>query len=328
MSADDFDPLAVPVSPAATVMLIDDRPDLQVLMLRRTAKVVFAPDNWVFPGGRVDPSDHREDFDRLCVGLSDTEASTILEIDGGGLAWWLAACRETLEEAGLLLAADGLLDTPSGAAGAGAGGGAVDVASLRDQVRADESVFVDLLLEHDLAIDATAIEQVGRFITPVGSPRRFDAHFFVARAPHGQVAEQDDSEIVNLAWMAPAEALERWGRGEMTMMTPTVRMLACLARFDRADAVMAAARRRMPYQRVRVADPDGAYRVVLPGEAGYDTAELEVESGWIRLWGDATANGGGVDIDVAAGRSCSAETERQLCPWIVATAPQALMLDV
>jgi hypothetical protein len=67
--------------------------------------------------------------------------------------------------------------------------------------------------------------------------------------------------------------------------------VACLARFESTATVMAAARRRLPYQRVRVIDPDGAYRVVLPGEPGYETAELEVESGWVRLWEDAPPAG-------------------------------------
>jgi len=268
--SEDFDPLAVPVSPAATVMLLDDRPELQVLMLRRTAKVVFAPDNWVFPGGRVDPEDHVDDFDRLCQGLTDRDASAIIDVERGGLAWWLAACRETLEEAGLLLAAD-LAPT-------------VDVHDLRDRVRADEDRFVDLMLDNRLTLDVTAIEEVARFITPVGPPRRFDARFFVAKTPHSQIAQQDDGEIVNLAWLQPQEALDRWRRDEMTMMTPTVRMLECLSRYDSVDDVLRVARKRLPYQRVRVADPDGDYRVLLPGEEGYADADVEVETGWIRLW--------------------------------------------
>jgi 8-oxo-dGTP pyrophosphatase MutT (NUDIX family) len=251
-------------------MLIDDRPDLQVLMLRRTAKVVFGPDNWVFPGGRVDPDDHVDDFDRLCHGLSDAAASTILEVERGGLAWWLAACRETLEEAGLLL---GTRLPPE-----------LDVDDLRDRVRADEGRFVDLLLEHELTLDVTAIEEVARFITPVGSPRRFDARFFVARAPDDQEPHHDDGEIVHWEWIRPEAALDRWREGTMTMMTPTARMLACLARHGSVDEVLQVARKRHPYRRVRVADPDGDYRVVLPGEDGYETADLEVESGWIRLW--------------------------------------------
>jgi 8-oxo-dGTP pyrophosphatase MutT (NUDIX family) len=266
----EFDPATVPVRPAATVMLLDDRPELQVLMLRRTSKVVFGPDHWVFPGGRVDPEDHIDDFDNISHGLTDQEASTILDVPRGGLAWWLAACRETLEEAGLLLASK--LD-PN-----------VDLADLRDRVRADELAFIDLLLEHHVSLDMTAIEEVGRFITPMGSPRRFDARFFVARAPHDQDAHYDDGEIVNLTWIEPTEAIGRWRRGEMTMMTPTVRMLACLARYDSADAVLDVARKRLPNQRVKVVDPKGEYRVVLPGEDGYEAAEVEVESGWIRLW--------------------------------------------
>jgi len=70
----------------------------------------------------------------------------------------------------------------------------------------------------------------------------------------------------------------------MTMMSPTVRMVACLARYDDADDVLAAARRRLAYQRVRVIDPQGNYQVVLPGEPGYETAELEIETGFVRLW--------------------------------------------
>ncbi len=265
----DFDPSAVPIRPAATVMLLDDRPDLHVLMLRRTTAMVFAADHWVFPGGRVDPEDHVEDFDRLFSGLSDAEASQILDVPQGGLAWWLAACRETLEEAGILLAA-----TKTN----------VDVADLQARVNDDESVFADLLLEQGIVLDATVVEEVARFITPLGSPRRFDARFFVARAPIDQQPVHDDGEIVDWEWVRPVDALERWADGSFTMMSPTVRMVACLSQYNDADDVLAAARRRLDYQRVRVGDPDGAYRVLLPGEPGYEKADLEVEAGWVRLW--------------------------------------------
>lgn len=276
----DFDPHDVPINHAATVMLLDDRPTpsgdeaLHVLMVKRTARLVFAPAAWVFPGGRVDPDDHSELFNELCEGLTDAEASTILGVERGGLAWWLAACRETLEEAGLLLgSADGLPVEPS------------LVRRFRDQVRADEGRFVDLLDEHGIAIDATLIEEVARFITPLGSPRRFDARFFVAKTPDGQEPVHDEGEIVDWAWLRPADALERWRAGEFEMISPTVRMVDCLGRYDSVDDVLAVARERRPYQRVRVADPEGEYRALLPGEDGYETAELEVESGWVRLWG-------------------------------------------
>ncbi len=256
-------------------MILDDRgpdDDLHVLMVHRTAKVVFAPDMWVFPGGRVDPDDHLDDFDTICRGLSDEEASTLLDVDRGGLAWWVAAARETLEEAGILLTD---LD-PAGRDEM--------IAELRRLVLTDENLFPDLLLERGITLDVTPIEEVARFITPMGPPRRFDARFFVARAPEDQDASHDEGEIVNHSWIRPTDALERWRADEMIMMSPTVRMVDCLARYRSADEVLAVARKRLPYKRVRVDDPDGEYRVVLPGEDGYETAELEIESGWVRLW--------------------------------------------
>lgn len=271
-----FDPAEVPVQPAATVMLVDDRPDLHVLLVHRTATVVFAPDSWVFPGGRVDPEDHVDDIERMVTGLTDVEASNVLGVDHGGLAWWLAACRETLEEAGVLLAAEGAVD--------GDGADRATIARMRAQLAADESVFGDLLLAEGIVLDATLVEEVARFITPLGPPRRFDARFFIAQAPPGQEPSHDEGEIVNWEWVRPADALDRWTGGDMTMMSPTVRMLACLARYRWATEAMAVARRRLDYQRVRVADPAGEYRVLLPGEPGYEDADLEVESGWVRLW--------------------------------------------
>jgi 8-oxo-dGTP pyrophosphatase MutT (NUDIX family) len=277
-TSDDYDPAVVPISHAATVMVLDDRGpggDLHVLMVHRTAKVVFAPENWVFPGGRVDPDDHLEDFDTLCRGLSDEQASAILDVERGGLAWWVAAARETLEETGILLAStdgDDRALRPEA------------VAELRALVLQDENLFADLLLDRGITLDTTPIEEVARFITPMGPPRRFDARFFVARAPADQDASHDEGEIVNHSWIRPQDAIDRWRAGEMTMMSPTVRMVACLARYRSADDVLAVARKRLPYKRVRVDDPEGEYKVVLPGEPGYESAELEVESGWVRLW--------------------------------------------
>ena len=263
----------VPIQHAATVMLVDDRPDLHVLMVRRTSKVVFAADHWVFPGGRVDPTDHLDDYEELCTGLSDSEASSILGVQHGGLAWWIAACRETLEEAGLLLTHGDAAENPN------------LVNELRRQVQADESTFYQLLIENGVVLDMSTIEEVARFITPVGPPRRFDARFFVARAPANQEPEHDNGEIVSWEWMRPATAMAQWEDGAIAMMSPTVRMMNCLARHDSAEAVMELARRRNPYQRVRVDDPNGKYRVLLPGEPGYEHADKEIESGWVRLYG-------------------------------------------
>jgi len=96
---------AVPVRPAATVMIVDDRPDLHVLLLRRRAASQFVPGMDVFPGGGVDSADAALPGS---AALDDAAASARLGLANGGLAYWVAAVRETTEEAGLELAPDAL----------------------------------------------------------------------------------------------------------------------------------------------------------------------------------------------------------------------------
>mgnify|MGYP003627224863 CR=1 FL=1 len=75
-----------PAIPAATVVLVRENPELEVLMLKKTANISFGG-MWVFPGGKIDEADH-----------GDTE--DILEAAKN------AAVRETLEETGLTLTSD------------------------------------------------------------------------------------------------------------------------------------------------------------------------------------------------------------------------------
>ena len=73
-------------------------------MVRRNLKSDFVGGAFVFPGGAVDPLDGGAEAEAACAGRSDAEASILLGVDSGGLAYWVAALRETFEEAGLLLA--------------------------------------------------------------------------------------------------------------------------------------------------------------------------------------------------------------------------------
>ncbi len=100
-----LDAHAVPLSPAATVMLVRDGADgLEVFMLRRALGASFAGGVYVFPGGRVDAADHAAELEAICDDLDDRQASARLGLDRGGLAYWVAAIRECFEEAGVLLA--------------------------------------------------------------------------------------------------------------------------------------------------------------------------------------------------------------------------------
>ena len=90
------------VRDAATVILVRDRPELHVFVLRRNAALDFAPGATVFPGGAVDPIDASVALD---LGVDEFRA---------------AAARECLEECGIPIDARELVEfarwiTPVGA---------------------------------------------------------------------------------------------------------------------------------------------------------------------------------------------------------------------
>ena len=95
--------MSVPIQPAATVMLVRDArdeaggPTVEVCMLRRNLASEFVAGAYVFPGGSVDPADHGPAVEAWCEGRSDAEASAVLGVESGGLAYWVAALRECFE---------------------------------------------------------------------------------------------------------------------------------------------------------------------------------------------------------------------------------------
>ena len=274
----DYDPEQVNIRPAATVMLVDDRPDLQVFMMERHAKTVFAGGMWVFPGGAVDQDDDTRYMQTMSVHRSDREASALMGMDSGGLAFYIAAVREAFEEAGILLALNrdkltrlDLSDADS----------ALRFRKHRDDVNDRKRNFHEILRQENLIIDAGAMHYVARWITPIGPPRRFDARFFVVHMPVNQIPVHDDRELVHSCWMSPRVILDKVEREEMILMTPTLRMVKNLAMFDSAEKVISAAAANLPDQRARVNTDTNT--IVMPGEPGYDTGNAHQENGWIRL---------------------------------------------
>ena len=67
-------PGGVPIQLAATVLLVDDRPDLHVLCLRRRAGSAFVGGMTVFPGGGVDAHDADPRYAAYTTGLTAVSA--------------------------------------------------------------------------------------------------------------------------------------------------------------------------------------------------------------------------------------------------------------
>ena len=262
----------VTVRHASTVLLLrDSERGVEVFMERRHIKSDFVGGAYVFPGGRVDPEDRVDEA--LCHGVTDREASARLSLEEGGLTFYVAAIRECFEEAGVLLAYDldgQLLDFSDRSV-------EEHYEALRGELNAGKLSLLDIAAQEGLTLATDRIGYWAHWITPEGQPRRYDTRFFVTRAPRNQTAGHDDHELTSSAWVTAREALEHGRRGEWMIIFPTIRNLMKLARFDTADAAIAAvdAQEEFPIIQPRVLlgrTPDEPPRAVIPGEEGYEKA--------------------------------------------------------
>lgn len=166
-----------PVKPrhAASLVLTRHAGDgLRVLMGKRPARAVF-PEAWVFPGGRLDTGDARI---TPATPLSGKTMADLCERGGcsASMAHGLAttAIRETYEETGLFLAAEGHPGT-------------------------EEGPWADFARQ-GLAPAHGHLRFLGRAITPASAPVRFHARFFHANGDLLTGTLKSNGELLELDW--------------------------------------------------------------------------------------------------------------------------------
>ena len=82
--------------------------------------------------------------------------------------------------------------------------------------------------KENLRIACDALVPFAHWITPVGPPKRFDTHFFLAPAPSDQVAAHDGREAVETIWIAPQKAIVESEARRVTLVFATRMNLAKL----------------------------------------------------------------------------------------------------
>jgi 8-oxo-dGTP pyrophosphatase MutT (NUDIX family) len=245
-------PQAPEPKPAATVLLLRDQPEFQVLMVKRHHQIDFASGALVFPGGKTHAGDGDQGWSQHALGWDQLDAVQ------GTLR--IGAIREAFEEAGILLAqsSDGEpFEAPCDA-------------SVRSAVDAGELAFIDVVRDLGVKLRLDDLAVFARWITPTMMPKRFDTWFYVLHAPPGQVAACDGRETVDAEWIAPAEAVRMAASGERTIIFPTLMNLRLLAEARNARECLARAQARtlvtvLPEVTVR----DGERVLVIPPDAGY-----------------------------------------------------------
>ena len=168
-----------PRDAASLVLLRHEGGVARVLMGRRSKRHAFAPDVFVFPGGRLDPGDARM---AAATPLRPDVALKLAPRRAEALA--LAAVRETFEETGLILGQP--ITTP---------------------VVAPNAAWAEFLATGH-APTLHQIDYLGRAITPPESPIRFHARFFQADAALTEGKMEATPELADLAYRPLAEALK------------------------------------------------------------------------------------------------------------------------
>jgi len=230
---------SVPARDAATVLLLrEGTSGLEVFLVRRNTVVDFMAGAHVFPGGKVDAADSEPGLLQCLRG--EREPSTAPEL-------YVAAIRETFEEAGVLLS------------------GEFRAAGLDDarQAVARGDSFASVLELLGAKLDTDLLAPWTRWVTPAVSPKRFDARFFLAAAPVEQLARHDDYETTESVWIEPLEALEHVQRGEMMIAPATYKCLAVLATYRTVAEAFAAARAAPPRAWCPVVRTEDGRRLVI-----------------------------------------------------------------
>jgi 8-oxo-dGTP pyrophosphatase MutT (NUDIX family) len=248
--------------PASTVLLLrDGATGLEVLMITRHAESGFAAGALVFPGGRVDAQDSDHAILSRC--------RPVAGLDAAAMAFRVAGIRETFEEAHVLLARP-------------AGGDAILSARAVDELetrmraalgRAPQ--FADLVAAGGIELATDLLVPYAHWITPVGRPKRYDTHFFLAPVPADQVAAHDGREAVDSLWIAPRTALDDGDAGRASLVFATRMNLIKLARSrDVATALAAARRDTIMTVCPELADTPAGQVLRIPSAAGYGISEL------------------------------------------------------
>ena len=210
----------------------------------------------VFPGGKVEPADaaalwadhatepHPRGAEMIDPGAPDAPTARAVAV---------AACRETLEEAGIVP-----LDPP------GADPAAVE--ALRREAASAEGLAA-ALASRGLRLALDRLVPWGRWVTPEAESKRFDARFFLLELPEGQVGRHDEHETTMGFWATPASVLARFARGEIFLAPPTTRTLELLQTVSDVEAARALAREQslQPICPVFVPDERAPF-LAIPGD--------------------------------------------------------------
>jgi 8-oxo-dGTP pyrophosphatase MutT (NUDIX family) len=251
--------------PAATILIVRDGVEgMEVFMVKRHHQIDFVAGALVFPGGKTNKGDLDAALDEFADGISAWSGAM------RGIA--ATAIREAFEESGILFARDNATGHIVGSERLQA------LQPYRHALEKGEKTLLDMLRAENLRLACDELVHFAHWVTPKNMPKRFDTHFFLARAPAGHAGRHDGRESVDSIWIRPQDAIA--DRKKWNVIFPTKLNLMKLAASSTVTAAMAAARATVPLtvEPWVEAGPDGNI-LRIRDDAGYEQTSASMRDG-------------------------------------------------
>ena len=234
---------------AATVILI--RPskscDWEIFLARRHQKQTFMAGAYVFPGGQLEETDNDPQLENYIKTADVFDPCRLLQDSSlpgeEALGFFIAAIRETFEEAGILL-------------GGKTTGNFVSFHNekvlkrfndYRRELNSSQITLAEIARKENIFLFPDTLIPYSHWITPDFEKKRFNTRFFLAKLPPGQTPLADAMELTESLWVTPQEALKMHIEQKIILMPPTLKTIEELFVFRNIDELFSAAKTKIIY---------------------------------------------------------------------------------
>lgn len=224
-------PSPPPMRDAATIILVREKNHQpQIYLMKRNVKSSFMGGYYVFPGGVVEDQDREIESWKLSIDVTLSELESRFcddrfDIDSA-VCFGIAAIRETLEEAGVLIAVSDDKKTDDFTC----------MADLRLEKDLPDNWFNNKMVADNWMLGFSRLGCWSHWITPEQMKKRFDTRFFLVMMPENQTCVPDDTETKHGIWATPQKALEQNLTARIPLSPPTIVTLTQLADFPTLTA--------------------------------------------------------------------------------------------
>ena len=139
--------------------------------------------------------------------------------------------------------------------------------------------------EAGFSLEPESLGLIARWITPPVVRNRFDTWFFASEVQPDVEVKVDGLEMRDHRWLRPSDALEARLHGVIDLAPPTLVTIHWLAEHETVKQTLdALVRESVPKIEPNICRVEGGACMLYPGDAGYQTGDVEAVGGRNRMW--------------------------------------------